>query len=260
MPKDSSLQPHIMCKSGDIARYVILPGDPGRVSRIAQLLDSPKEIAFNREFRTVTGKYQGINVSVCSTGIGGPSTAIAIKELCNLGAEVLIRIGSCGSNQEYVEVGDLVVSEGAVREDHTALDFVPLPYPAVADRFVLHALEMAAHGRYTQTKQNFRTGVTLSADGLYSAKNLERKDFWRPYGVLAQEMEIGTLYPLARMYGVRAGALLLVVNKIGVKDLSEGIRKYAEQAQKGEGLMKKENQAAQTVLEAIRILHDDYGI
>lgn len=260
MFKDSTLQPHIMCKKGDIARYVILPGDPARVLRIASLLDSYKEVAYNREFRTVTGKYKGIDITICSTGIGGPSTAIAIKELTNLGAEILIRIGSCGSNQDYVEVGNLVISEAVVRADHTALDFMPVEFPAVADRFVLHALEMAAHERAKKTKQGFSTGITLSSDSLYSDKNLTRKDFWRPFGVLAQEMEVGTLYPLARTYGVRAGALMLAVNKIGTHDLSEGIRNYAKHVSGKGDLLKKEKQAAQVVLDAISILHDEYQL
>ncbi|MFA7365346.1 MAG: uridine phosphorylase, partial [Patescibacteria group bacterium] len=97
-----SIQPHILCKKGDVAKNVILPGDPGRVLRIAKFLDNAKEISFNREYRVVTGKYKGIPVSICSTGIGGPSTAIAMEELIAIGAKNFIRVGSCGANQSEI--------------------------------------------------------------------------------------------------------------------------------------------------------------
>ena len=126
-------QYHIGLKKGEIGRYVILPGDPGRVPKIAEYLDDAMEVAFKREYRTFTGTVDGIKVSVTSTGIGCPSTAIAVEELIKCGAEVFIRVGTSGSLQPEVGVGDLAVSTAAVREEGTSKQYVPVTYPAVAD-------------------------------------------------------------------------------------------------------------------------------
>lgn len=239
-----------MCRAGDIAPYVLLPGDPGRVPRIAQLLENAREIANNREFRTITGKYKGIDVSICSTGIGGPSTAIAMQELANLGAKYFIRIGSCGINQEHVAVGDTIISEASVRADHTALDFVPLEFPAVADREVLNALIAASKSLGIK----FFSGITMSVDGFYSEKTPQRKEFWRKFGVLAQEMEGSTVLTLAKIKGLKAGVILLAVNKLGVKDLREGVSQYSQEAVKGGDLLKEEKENFIVALDAIKIL------
>lgn len=255
---DDTLQPTIMCRKGDVAKYVLLPGDPGRVERIATLLDNAREVASNREYKIYTGEYDGIPVSICSTGIGGPSTAIAIQELINIGAENFVRIGSCGSNYEGVKVGDFIISEGVVREDHTALDFVPLQYPAMADRYVTFALERAS---LQQDKQKAHVGVTMCIDGLYSKKNLERKDFWHDFRVLAQEMEAGTVFPLSKINGKRAGAVFLVVNKLGEKDLQHGIREYAQRIdEEGWDLTEAEENMIKVVLESIKIMDREYHV
>jgi len=130
-------QPHIKCKEGDVAKYVLLPGDPGRIEKIIKYWDEAKKIAFNREFLTYTGKYKGIEVSATSTGIGGPSTAIAVEELVNIGAKVLIRVGTCGSLREVIKIGDIIIPIAAMKQDGTSKDYLPVEFPAVADLEVI---------------------------------------------------------------------------------------------------------------------------
>src|ERR671922_2388785 len=126
-------QYHIRAKPGDVGEAVLLPGDPGRVESIARLLDRPRKVAANREYTTYTGELDGRAVSVCSTGIGSPSTAIALEELAAIGARTFIRVGTTGSIQQGVSFGDLVVATSAVRDEGTTPGYVPLGYPAVAD-------------------------------------------------------------------------------------------------------------------------------
>ncbi len=241
------LEPHILCGPGDIAPNVIIPGDPGRVLRVSKLLDSGKEISFNREYRVFTGKYKGCPVTICSSGIGGPSTAIAMEELINLGAKNFIRLGSCGANQAKIKVGDLIISDSVVRADHTSLDYVPLSYPAIADPDIFQALKMAS----LELKLKYYCGPTVSVDALYSPHIKETKNFWLKFGTLAQDMEAGTVLTLARVKGVRAGVILLVVDREAEKDVKEKIAQYSVEAKKGRGpLVKLESQAAQAALEA----------
>ena len=245
------LQPHILCKKGDIAKNVILPGDPGRVLRIAKLLDSGKEISFNREYRVVTGKYKGVPVTICSTGIGGPSTAIAMEELITLGAKNFIRVGSCGANQAKIKIGDLVISDSVVREDHTCLDYVPLQYPAIADPDTFQAMKRSSE----KLKFKYYAGPTVTVDALYSPYIKETKDFWLKYNTLAQDMEASTVLTLARVKGVRAGVVLLVVDREADKNIREKIADYSIQAKAGKGeLVKFESRAALVALETFLLI------
>ena len=131
-----TLQPHIKCKKGDVAKYVFTPGDPRRVRQIAKLWDEAKEVMFNREFLTYTGKYHDIPVSATSTGIGCPSAAIAIEELANIGAEVFIRVGTCGGTHKKVKRGDLIVPLAAMRCEGTSREYLPPEFPAVSDPII----------------------------------------------------------------------------------------------------------------------------
>ncbi|MFA4942911.1 MAG: nucleoside phosphorylase [Patescibacteria group bacterium] len=243
-------EPHILCQKGDIAPYVLLPGDPGRVLRMAKLLDSAREISFNREYRVVTGKYKGMPVTICSTGIGGPSTAIAMEELINLGARTFIRVGSCGACQKNIKIGDVIISDSVIREDHTCLDYVPLQFPGVADRHVLRDLEESA----TRAKARHHIGPTISSDALYSLANKDRKTIWSKFGALAQDMETGTVLTLARVKGVSAGSILLVVDMEGEKNIKAKIAAYSSEAQSGAGkLVEMEKKAVAIALEALLI-------
>jgi uridine phosphorylase len=244
--KKTMKQPHILCKKGDIAPNVILPGDPGRVLRIAKLMDSGKEISFNREYRVFTGKYRGVPISVCSTGIGGPSTAIAMEELISLGAKNFIRVGSCGANQSKINIGDLIISDSVVRADHTCLDYVPIQYPAVADPDLFQAMKKTAE----KLKFKYYAGTTVTVDALYSPNIKKTKNLWSKFGTLAQDMEASTVVTLARIKNVKAGVVLLVVDMEAEKNIRAKIADYSIQAKSGKGkLVKMEEKAALTALE-----------
>ena len=135
---------HIHCVEGDVGRYVILPGDPGRCEKIAALFDNAHFVAQNREYTIYTGTLLGEKVSVCSTGIGGPSASIAMEELHNIGADTFIRVGTCGGIDLDVRSGDVVVATGAIRFEHTSREYAPIEYPAVANFEVTTALVQAS--------------------------------------------------------------------------------------------------------------------
>ena len=138
------LQYHVRLKPGDVGRYVLLPGDPGRCEQIASYLDGARLVARNREYCTYTGTLLGEKVSVTSTGIGGPSTAIAVEELVKVGADTFIRVGTCGGMNEKVIPGEVVVASGAIRAEGTSREYLPIEFPAVPDHQVVNALERAA--------------------------------------------------------------------------------------------------------------------
>ncbi|MBR2472928.1 MAG: uridine phosphorylase [Clostridia bacterium] len=206
-------QMHIGITKGDVGRYCILPGDPGRCEKIAALFDEPKFIAQNREFVTFTGKLDGVPVSVCSTGIGAPSAAIAVEELFECGVDTFIRIGTCGGINQKVCPGDLVIATGAVRQDGTTTQYVPIEFPAVADPDVVLALRQAAKAM----GKPHHLGIVQAKDSFYgqhspnrmpaAAELLNKWDAWKKAGVLASEMESGALFVIASILGARAGAV-----------------------------------------------------
>lgn len=252
----STLQPHILCQSGDITPYVIYPGDPGRVLRIAKFLDQAKEISFNREYRVVKGKYKGVGITVCSSGMGGPAAAIGMEELIKLGAKVFIRVGSCGANSPKIKIGDLIIPDSVIRQDHTCLDYVPIQYPAIADPEILSLLKNSAG----KLKAKYHCGPTVSVDALYSPKTKESKKFWQPFGALAQDMETSTVLTLARLRKVKAGAILLVVDQEGEKNIAEKIANYSLQAKQNKGeLVKYEQQAIKIALDVILAYHQNHN-
>ena len=142
--QDIGKQFHIRCVEGDVGRYVFLPGDPGRCEAIAGLFDDPHHVGMNREYNIYTGTLLGEKVSVCSTGIGGPSAAIAMEELANIGADTFIRVGTCGGIDMDVQPGDVVVANGAIRYEHTSLEYAPIEFPSVPDFGVTAALKKAS--------------------------------------------------------------------------------------------------------------------
>ena len=210
-------QMHIGLQQGDVGRYVILPGDPGRCEKIAAYFDDAHFVGQNREFCTYTGTLCGEKVSVCSTGIGGPSTAIAVEELVELGADTLIRLGTCGGIEKKVRGGDVVIATGSVRQDGTSREYLPLEYPAVSDFDVTLALRdaMIAKGR------RYHTGVVQAKDSFYgqhrpqvmpTAQKLEYQwEAWKRGGVLASEMESAALFCVSSFLRVRAGAAFHVI-------------------------------------------------
>ena len=151
MLKTDKKQYHINVGSGEVGRYCIVPGDPGRCEKIARFLDEPTHVSTNREYNVWNGKLLGETVTVCSTGIGGPSTAIAVEELAACGADTFIRVGTCGGMSIDVRSGDVVIANGAVRQDGTSREYAPIEFPAVPDFEVLTALADSANSAQTSS-------------------------------------------------------------------------------------------------------------
>lgn len=214
---DPARQYHIQVAKGEIGRYVLMPGDPKRCAKIAKYLDDPVLVADSREYVTYTGTVDGIKVSVCSTGIGGPSAAIAMEELVNCGADTFIRVGTCGGMQQQVLSGDLVIASGAVRMEGTSREYAPLEYPAVSDFEVLKALEEAAGSLSMRS----HIGVVHCKDAFYGQHNpellpqsgilLQKWDAYMRMGCLASEMESAALFIVGNYRKVRCGTVLLVM-------------------------------------------------
>lgn len=208
---------HIQAGKGDVGRYVILPGDPKRCAKIAKYFDDAKLIADSREYVTYTGYLDGVKVSVTSTGIGGPSAAIALEELVQAGADTFIRIGTCGGIQTQVQSGDLVIASGAIRMEGTSREYAPIEFPAVADITVVNALMHAAE----KLQLRSHTGVVQSKDSFYGQHSphrmpvsyeLENKwEAWKRLGCLASEMESAALFVVGSALRVRVGAVFLVL-------------------------------------------------
>lgn len=215
---DSDLQYHIHLRAGQSARYVIVPGDPGRVPKVAAFLDDAVEVANHREYCSWRGTYRGVDVSVTSTGIGGPSAAICFEELALVGAEVLIRVGTSGSLQSDVYLGDIVVASAAIRDEGTSPQYVPLAFPAVADFDVTCALKKAA----VESQVPHHVGVVHCKDAFYgeayhnlpNAKEWEEKWVaWERAGALCTEMESSTLFTVGQIRRLKTGAVLTVIGE-----------------------------------------------
>lgn len=210
----NNLQFHIKCKRRDIGRYVILPGDPGRCEKIAAYFDSPELIASNREYTVYSGYINSEKVSVCSTGIGGPSASIAMEELCAVGADTFIRVGTCGGIALKVHAGDCVIAAAAVRGEGTSREYAPIEFPAAADFDITCELVNAARRLGTP----YHTGIVHSKDSFYgqhspssmpvSYELIAKWNAWKSLGVLASEMETAALFTVASTRGVRCGSVL----------------------------------------------------
>lgn len=246
---DPARQYHTQVAKGEVGRYVILPGDPKRCAKIARYFADPVLIADNREYITYTGTVDGVKVSVTSTGIGGPSAAIALEELANCGADTFIRVGTCGGMQEEVLSGDLVIASGAIRRDGTSREYAPIEYPAVSDYGILTALDEAARNLDMRS----HIGVVHCKDAFYGQHNpellpqsgilLQKWDAYLKMGCLASEMESATLFIVGSYRKVRTGTILLVMaNQIrAAKRLPNPI-------------VHDTDSAIRTAIEAVRIL------
>ena len=217
MKRADGTQFHIGVKDGQVGKYVILPGDPKRCEKIAAYLENAEKIADLREFTTYTGYLNGVKVSVASTGIGGPSTAIAMQELVDAGADTFIRMGTCGGMNLKVMGGDLIVASGAVRMEGTSKEYAPIEFPAVANYQVVNALAAAAGEKGAR----FHVGVVECKDSFYGQHEPEKMpvgyelmnkwNAWMALGCLGSEMESAALFTVASYLGVRCGTLLLAV-------------------------------------------------
>ena len=210
-------QYHIGLKKGDVGKYVILPGDPKRCQKIAQFFDSPVLVADNREYVTYTGYLDGEKVSVTSTGIGGPSAAIALEELVKVGAQTFIRVGTCGGMDINVKGGDIVIATGAIRAEGTSKEYAPIEFPAVANLDVVNALVQSAKN----LDYSYHTGIVQCKDSFYGQHNpenmpvnyklLNKWEAWKKLGCLASEMESAALFVIASYLKVRVGSVFLAV-------------------------------------------------
>ncbi len=210
---------HIDLTAEDVmgAKYAIIPGDPDRVKSIAKYLDNPKKLRQKREYNTYIGSLFGNNILVTSTGIGGPSAAIAVEELAMLGVENFIRVGTSGGMQQSVIPGDLVIANASIRMDGTSREYLPIEFPAVSDFELTSALVEASK----ESGNRYHVGVVQCKDSFYgqhspsrmpiSSELLEKWDAWIKGGALASEMESATLYTVASSLGVRASCILVCV-------------------------------------------------
>lgn len=215
---------HIALRPGDVGRYVLLPGDPGRCERIAGRFDEPRLVARNREYETWTGSLSGVPVSVTSTGIGCPSAAIAVEELVLCGADTFIRVGTSGGMQPSMRTGDLAIVTAAIRDEGTTSHYLPMAFPAVADLDVVLALREAA----LRTGARAVEGISQSKDSFYGEIEPDRmpvaprlKERWSAFiagGAVCSEMEAAAIFIVAAIQRVRAGGIMACV---GNPDMTE---------------------------------------
>jgi uridine phosphorylase len=216
---------HVGLAPGEVGGYVLIPGDPARTELIAAHLEGAREMAFSREYRTFTGRLRGVPVSTCSSGIGGPSAAIAVEELSELGAHTFLRVGTCGGAQPEVRLGELVIATGAVRSEGTPSGYVPVDYPAIASHQLVKASVEAAEAAGLR----HHVGLIRSVDALYSdlvpdrlprAHQLrEELELWQRAGILAHDMESSTILVVSSLKRLRAGVILLCVDELGTGEI-----------------------------------------
>ncbi len=256
-------QYHLAIDEGDVAPYVLLPGDPGRVPVVAAKWNEARHVATNREYVTYTGTYRGAPISCTSTGIGAPSTSIAMEELARCGARTFIRIGTCGTFQDDVENGDMVIFDGAVRLDGASRLYAPIEYPAVAHHEVVQAGIEAATGLGLR----YHVGLTRSADTFYAGHPKPGSSFggyWQSWwaggfedlhrlNVVAGEMEASVIFVLARVWRLRAGGVSVVVDN--VRTVTEGHDAFDPETQfehSAAGI----DRLAELGSEIVRVLHE----
>lgn len=198
------LQPHIRLDQNHGAVCALLPGDPARLDRIKAFMEDAEELAYNREFRSLVGSYNGVKVLAVSTGIGGASAGIAVEELTNLGVKNMIRIGSCGALQPQVKIGDLIFVSGAVRDDGASKAYIEPIFPAVPDSDLLFACVCAAKNRAIR----FHTGIARSHDSFYTDREAEIDAYWSKRGVLGADMETAALYTIGHLRNIRTMSIL----------------------------------------------------
>ena len=220
-------QPHIALDESLGIRYAILPGDPARIDRIKELLDDPVELAYNREFRSARGRYKGIDILALSTGIGGCSAGIAVEELKRIGVQAAIRVGSCGALQKGIDLGELIVVSGAVRDDGASKAYLPDIYPAYADIELLSCMLDAAEALGIP----HREGVVHSHESFYHDENDAQSAYWSSKGVLGADMESAALLTIGRLRGIKAASILNNVVLYGA-DTADAIGDYADGAER----------------------------
>ncbi len=245
MQKKEEVLKHIRCRKGDIAPYVIIPGDPGRVKRIVERMDDAHLLAKNREYVVYTGTYKGVPVTVCSSGIGGPAASIAFEELIKLGAKVFIRVGSAGGRQKNTPIGTPVVIQAAFRGEGTSKAYLPPEFPAVADLEVTNALVKALKDKDI----NYQVGLGFTRDAYY-VQDKKLNSLLTDCGVKAAEQEAAVLFIIGSVRGVKTGAVVSTDSNIWLE-------KQPTLKEKEELFFKGEKIAIQAALDAVLLLYAD---
>lgn len=230
----AEIMPHIKLSEDQAVPFALLPGDPARLDRIAAYLEEVEELAFNREYRSLKGKFHGIPVMAVSTGIGGASAAIAAEELKRIGVKAMIRIGSCGALQKGIRLGDLIMANGAVRNDGASASYVDLVYPAVPDTELLMACMKSAE----ELSAAFHVGIVRSHDSFYIDEEKEVCEYWSKKGVLGSDMETAALFVTGGLRGVKTASILNTVVEYE-ESLEDNINHYTD----GESAMMKGEQS-----------------
>lgn len=216
-------QAHIALDSSVNTSYCLLPGDPKRLDHIKQYLNDVKELAYNREYRSIIGTYQGIPILAMSTGMGGASVGIAVEELKNIGVTNLIRIGSCGALQKQIQIGDLVIAEGAIRDDGASKAYVDEIYPATPDSTLLRYIIEASQSLDVA----YHLGIVHSHESFYIDDNQVIEEYWSNKGVLGADLETSALLTIGRLRGCRCASILNNVVVYG-QDTAESISNYVD--------------------------------
>jgi len=232
-------QPHLLVEDGDVNDIALIPGDPGRVDRIAGLCDDSEVVAQNREYKVVNATYEGTDLTICSTGIGCPSAAIAVEELHAVGVETVIRVGTTGALQEGIEIGDMIVATGAAKNEGTSRRYAAVEYPAVPDYGVLSALVDSAENNEERAAEQAADGASsaeqssadhsseqspredgeaasrvhvgpIASDDAFYAETDEYVEDWEAANILSVEMEAAAVFSLARRKEMQAGAICTV--------------------------------------------------
>lgn len=239
-------QPHIQLDESINAKYALLPGDPARLDRISPFLENIQELKFNREYRSLIGEYKGVRILAISTGMGGASMAIAVEELSRIGIKAMIRIGSCGTLQPHVNVGDLIIPNGVVRDDGASQTYIDPTFPAVPDTGLMLACIQAAQ----ENSLPYHVGIARSHDSFYTDFEDEIDAYWSTQGVLGCDMETAALFTVGHLRGVKTASILNNIVPYAM-DTLESVGNYAENA---ELAMKGEKNEILTALEAFRKL------
>jgi uridine phosphorylase len=225
---------HVGLAQGDVGEYVLTPGDPFRTAIIAKFLDGAREMVWSREYRTFTGSVNGTRVSTTSSGIGGPSAAIMVEELKDLGVHTFLRVGTCGAAQPGIRIGDLIIATGSVRSEGTPDGYVPREFPAISD----HDLVSACVESATRAGVAHHKGIIRSVDALYSdllpetmprgARERSDLEMWSRAGVIANDMESSTIMVVASIRKLRACSILLVTDELGAGEIQHHDPSYME--------------------------------
>lgn len=237
------IQPHINVAYGQVANRVIVCGEPNRANRIAALLDNPELIAENREYRLFNGRYNGREITVCSTGIGAPSLIIAIEELKQCGVSHIVRVGSAGAMQANIQLGDLIVAEAAVRDEGGSKAYIADTYPAFSSFSLLSRL----HAFLTQQPTAVHFGLVRSHDSFYTDEEQNLCHYWNKKGVLGADMETSALLTVGRLRGLQVASVLNNV-VLYQQDVQQGVTQYVNADQ---AMMAGETLAATAALDAL---------